>query len=412
MINLWRCLVCGREVRRHELSAHKKIHQSMAHYGFMWPICEKEIQINHPWPIPIHTSEHLADLLKVGKVYVRDEGMNPSGSMKDYMVRQAVEMGLRDNFDSFTVVSSGNHAASLAFYASRCHAKTVVFTPASSSKIAFLSNLPYTKIVSVKDAIFEDVYMLANTAQLESLYNANVSNEELLTVFRVVAESLNRLNPLPTHILSGVGNGSYLAGITYGFERMGTKMPKIIPVGMKGAFPTKEAFRKDQLICEYERFNVDECLIDAAEGSIAIASYSMPQLIHALKISDGFPLGDITNEDLRRAYLALWEDKSLLENGAIPEPTGIMGLAAAIKHEAKFSSNDVLLLAFTGSGVKDHEGIRKLVPEIADELLAMANKFHPNLSSASGPINQDNVTYVSKDISPDELNLIISRLIE
>ena len=240
MIQLWRCLICDREVRRHELLAHKEIHRSMAHYGFMWPICDKESQDNYPWTIPIFYSDYLADYLGVKRVYIRDEGRNPSGSMKDYTVRRAIELGLRENFDIFTVVSSGNHAASLAYYASRCFAKTIVFTPASSSKVAFLSNLPYTKVICVKDAIFEEVYMLANKAQCECMYNANVCNEELLVVFRMVAEDIARLDPLPTHILSGVGNGSYLAGIAHGFERIGMTLPKIIPIGMRGAFPTEE----------------------------------------------------------------------------------------------------------------------------------------------------------------------------
>lgn len=404
MITQYKCLLCEREIKSHELQPHKNHHQSFSHYGFMWPTQAQKGKLYSCARVPTYTSTIIAEILGVQKVYIRDEGMNISGSMKDYVVQQALDLGLEEKYDAFTVVSSGNHAVALATFASSRNAKSIVFTTASSSKIPFLAQLPRTLVIGVREAIFEDVYLLANRITLDGVYNANVSNDQLLTSFQSVALSIASLDPLPTHIIAGVGNGSYLAGIAHGIEHLKYRMPKIIPVGMDGAFPTEEAFAQRKMVHEYEYFLVDEKHIDAAEGSIAIASYSMPQLIHSIHLSSGFTLGGLTNDDLRNAYLAIKEDKHLVFHGAIPEPTGIMSLAAALKHRTSFEPKDILFLSFTGHGTKDKEGIKKLVPEISEELLRSAEKCRPDLQITPLLIDQGNVIMVDKNTDPSVLN--------
>jgi len=200
-----------------------------------------------------------------------------------------------------------------------------------------------------------------------------------LSGFTTVSDEVMALDPLPTHILAGVGNGSYLAGIALGFCVKAAKCPKIVPVGMKGAFPTESALQKKRMIEEYHDFFADLCEIDAAEGSIAIASYSMPQLIHAINISNGFTLGDLDNNDLKEAYKVLSMDPCLVDHGAIPEPTGIMGLASAIKHCNQFGLNDVLLISFTGHAVKDLEGLERLTGGIGQNLVSLAKNNRQDL---------------------------------
>ncbi|MFH1522528.1 MAG: PLP-dependent lyase/thiolase [Patescibacteria group bacterium] len=408
MIRTLRCLLCNKEILMSDLVRHKEDHPNERHYGIMWPLCFRtaESEAVNFMP-PVHESKVLAEIIGVKKVFILDEGRNISGSMKDYIVREAINLGLYEDCNAFTVVSSGNHAVSLAKFASAYHKKSVVFVPASSSKIPFLATFPSTLIIGLKDAIFEDTYVFANQVDLRGLYNANVSNDSLIVGFRPVAERIKELDPQPTHILSGVGNGCYLAGICWGMGRFGDNLPKIIPVGMKGAFPVEEAFRTGLSIIEYTEFLTDESAINAAEGSIATSSYSMPQLIHAIKLSGGFPLGGLTNNDLGKAYRALLEDKNLLNNGVIPEPTGIMGLAAALKHKDAFSRDSIILVSFTGHGVKDEAGIKKLVsPEISEVMIERAKKVRPDLITCqdSDTENKGKVVFVDKDTSPDEIN--------
>jgi len=304
--------------------------------------------------------------------------------MKDYLTKRATALGRVSGYKYYTVVSSGNQAASLVLATQEIKAKVLLFVPASSSKIDFLCSFSHAFVFGLEDAIFEDVYerFALFAESVSGVYNANVCNEFLLSGLAPVAWQISNLKPLPTHILAGVGNGSYLAGIGWGLSKLFKEKfsVKIVPVGMQGAFPASEAIKEGKLIHEYKKFKVPEEKIDAAEGSIAIGSYSMPQLVHAVWLSEGFPLGDLTNEDLAEAYRVLSRDEDLLNQGAIPEPTGIMGLAAAIKYRRKFQQQDILLLSFTGHAAKDLPSILRITDkEVGEKIFSLAKKSRPDL---------------------------------
>ena len=411
MVQRFRCLLCGEVFKEQDVGMHKMtFHHSQKHYGIMWPLFVAPARQRLLKMVPTYTSEVIAERLGVRKVYIRDEGQNHSGSMKDYMTEMILASGVKQSYDFFSVVSSGNHASSLAWHTARNKKKAVLFVPASSSKIPFLLSLPGVFVVGIKNAIFEEVYQLASELQLNDVYNANVSNEWCLTGFMPIAQGIAALDPAPSHVLAGAGNGSYTAGVIWGCERLGIDIPKIIPVGMKGAFPIEQAFQDNESIVEYVDFKCDEKEIDIAEGSIAIASYAMPQLMHALNVSNGFPLGSLVNDDLTIAYNTLLEDTSLITQGVIPEPTGIMGLAAAIKHQDMFGKEDVLLIPFTGHGVKDTKGMESLSASFS-QLSDVAEKSRPDLLVIQDNICSKSLLLVDKTISPEELTVLCKEFI-
>lgn len=401
----FRCLLCGQQVVTNDITEHKRTHTDAVGYGILWPP-RTEVR-PRPIRVPTYEAPNIAHILGVSRVFIRDEGANPSGSMKDYSVERAVGLGTIAGKEAFSVVSSGNHAYALCRRAQDVGARAIVFTPATSSKVELLAAFPNVTVVAMKDAIFEDVYNLVTRAELfrsSGVYNANVDNEELLPGFSVIAEDILSLPAMPTHVLAGVGNGSYLAGVALGLSWRGSTVSiKIVPVGMKGAFPTEDAFSQGVPLHKYAEFHTPENGIDAAEGSIAIESYSMPQVIHGLKITSGFPLGGLTNEDLGEAYNVLAREEELVENGAIPEPTGIMSLAAAIKWKNRFGSDDVLLLSFTGHGAKDQHGIARVAPGVSDVLIRSVQRSRPDLIQKSGGHRRGKVLLIGKGITPKKL---------
>ena len=404
-VNMFQCLLCGQRVAPDHIAEHKRVHVDAVGYGILWPPRTEVRQ--RSFRVPTYEVPKIARAIGVRRVFIRDEGANPSGSMKDYSVERAIRLGVSAGKRTFTVVSSGNHAYSLCLGVQKVKGRAIVFTPATSSKIDLLASFPNVLVVGMRDVIFEDVYNLVTIAGLcdsNGIYNANVDNEDFLPGFSVIADDILSLPVVPTHILAGVGNGSYLAGIALGLSwRTTTIQTKLIPVGMKGAFPTEDAFYQVTPLCKYREFRIPESEIDAAEGSIAIESYSMPQLMHGLKLTGGFPLGGLTNDDLRQAYLVLGCEKNLMDNGVIPEPTGIMSLAAALKWRQQFKPDDVLLLSFTGHGAKDQQGIVRLVPEVAEILVNSARRSRPDLIEKNGTPRRENVLYIEKSITPEEL---------
>jgi len=408
-MSTFQCLLCGTQVAYGHITEHKRAHADAVGYGIMWPP-RTEVRLRKI-RVPTYESAQFAEILGVNKVYIRDEGANPSGSMKDYSVERAVGLGVVAGKRTFSVISSGNHAYSLCQQVQKVGARAVVFTPASSSKINLLAASPNVTVGAIRGAIFEDVYNLVTSAklwQLNDIYNANVDNEDLLPGFSVIADDILSLPATPTHVLAGVGNGSYLAGIALGLSwRVATVSTRLVPVGMKGAFPTEDAFSQGVPWYKYADFHALLSEIDAAEGSIALESYSMPQLMRGLKLTNGFPLGGLTNQDLGEAYRMLAEEKNLVDKGVIPEPTGIMSLAAALKWRQMFQPNDVLLLSFTGHGAKDQHGIAHVAPEVAEVLVDSVRRHRSDLVEQSGMQRLGNVLFIEKSTTPEELREII-----
>ena len=409
-MSMFQCLLCGQMVARDCIAEHKRVHADAVGYGILWP--PKTDVRPRPFRVPTYEVPKIARAIGVRRVFIRDEGANPSGSMKDYSVERAVDMGNALGKRTFSVISSGNHAYSLCRRVQEIGANAIVFTPASSSKITLLSAFPSVTVVGMKDAIFEDVYNLvtkADLCRLDGICNANVDNEDLLPGFSVIVDDILSLPEIPTHVLSGVGNGSYLAGIALGFSWQKKAVPtKIVPVGMKGAFPTEDAFYQSVPLQKYTEFRTSESEVDAAEGSIAIESYSMPQLMHGLKLTEGFPLGGLINNDLGEAYRVLANEDELVNKGVIPEPTGIMSLAAALKWKSRFDSRDVLLLSFTGNGAKDQHGIVRVAPDISETLLDSVRRNRPDLIEKHGAPQLGRVLLIEKKTTLEELCTIIA----
>jgi threonine synthase len=402
----FKCLLCNHSVASDKIAHHKQHIPNGYKYAILWPEYNPLTDYCYDIDVPIYNSRVFSKALGVRKVYILDEGNNISGSMKDYLVTKAINLAENNKQSIFKIASSGNHALSLAIQ-TRLHGYySLIFIPKSSMKTKYLSIFDNTFVIALQESTYEDVYRLSNQINVSGIFNANVSNELLITGFQPVARQICSLSPLPSHIIAGVGNGTYLAGLTWSFQHTLKKLPKIVPVGMKGAFPFENAVKYNQKIYEYKNYGVDEQCINEAIGSIALESYSMPQLFHALKLSNGFPLGGLQNSDLRNAYLLLRNDENLMKNCVIPEPTGIMGLAAAIKHKEKFLGDDILLISFTGHALNCIDSIKNLAPEMMTPLTIQLNKKNRNLTYVHH-MGAQNILDINKRTPLEEININI-----
>jgi len=405
-LNNFKCLMCNKTVNSDQIELHKQQEPNGYKYAILWPDYNPLIDYCYDIEIPIYSSSLISKALGVKKVYILDEGQNISGSMKDYLVTKTLNLAAKKNISFFNLASSGNHALSLAIQTQLHGYYSVIFLPESSFKIKHLAMYDNILVIAVKESKYEDVYSLSNQINVTGIFNANVSNELLITGFQPVARKICALSPLPSHILAGVGNGTYLSGLAWSFQHTLKKLPKIIPVGMKGAFPFEKAVNKNSYIYKYKNYGVDKKYINEAAGSIALESYNMPQLFYALKLSNGFPLGGLQNSDLYNAYMLLMKDKNLTNNCVIPEPTGIMGLAAAIKYKENFSGDDILLISFTGHALTSFESIQRLAPEVMNGISIDLWIKRKNLSYTNNKFCK-NIVYVNKNISQEKLMIII-----
>src|SRR3989338_856383 len=460
----WQCCIDGDIVSEQDIYKHKqKYHPDRQNYGLMWflpdidkikdsitvnrdiinheteiyqhrvynmwkswlmqqlmPVEAKDVVSLGESGIPIIESEFLARELGVKKVYIRDEGKNPTGSMKDYIISCGTTKGRQEGYNHFTAVSCGNHALSAAHYVKSINGKIIVFITSGSTKAGFLNKIPNAHTFRVKtngrDSIYEEVYERFYNAGNNRIYNLNVSNEFMIDSAKTVAlEMALSGKEMPTHFISCAGNGTYIGGVGKGFlelKQLGIikESPKCVAVGMKGGFPFETALDMNVPIKEYKDFLIDEKKINYAEGTMAIGCYSMPQAILAIKSTNGFTLGGLENEALIDAYIMLSKDRILMEAGIVQEPTAIQSLAAVLKHSSNFSKEDIVLLSFTGHGAKNLKEISEMLGEkyrTKYEILAtsaVSKQGRPDL------VVEENLILDSQ-ISQSDLDEIINKLI-
>ena len=110
---------------------------------------------------PFYKAERLADFLGIKTLYIKDDGINPTASLKDRASSMAVVKAQEAGRDVIACSSTGNAASSLAGNAAAAGLKTYIFVPerAPIGKVAQLKTFGAT-VLSVKGN-YEDTFRIS-----------------------------------------------------------------------------------------------------------------------------------------------------------------------------------------------------------------------------------------------------------
>ncbi|MCP5097275.1 MAG: pyridoxal-phosphate dependent enzyme, partial [Chloroflexi bacterium] len=116
---------------------------------------------------PLYAVPRLASQIGIGEVWVKDDGRNPTGSLKDRASAIAVMKAQELGADIVTTASTGNAAAALAGVAASMGQKTVIFVPASAPQAKITQLLVYGANVLLVDGTYDDAFELCLQATHE-----------------------------------------------------------------------------------------------------------------------------------------------------------------------------------------------------------------------------------------------------
>jgi threonine synthase len=179
------------------------------------------------------------------EVFVKNEGVNPTGSFKDRGMTVAVSKAVERGTTALICASTGNTSASAAAYAARAGISCVVILPAG--KIAtgkLLQAFAYgAKIVAI-DGNFDDALRIVRElGETGDFTIVNSINPDRIAGQKTAAyEIVDELDDAPDFHLLPVGNAgnitAYWAGYQEFFERRrSTKLPAMVGFQAKGAAP-------------------------------------------------------------------------------------------------------------------------------------------------------------------------------
>ena len=325
---------------------------SMWRYRELLPVEEttKAPPLRVGWS-PLYEAKTLANQLGIKKLYVKDDGLNPTASLKDRASSMAVAKAMEAGAKVIACSSTGNAASSLAGNAAAAGLKTYIFVPsrAPKGKVAQLMTFGAT-VISVQGS-YEETFELSKQAlEKWGWYNRNAAINPYLSEGKktVGLEIMEQLNwEVPDYIAISVGDGCTIAGLWKGLKDLYAigfidRLPRLISAQAEGCCPLNRAIETG----EEWRPMEENTLAD----SIAVGvPRNADKALMAIRESNGLVV-NVSDAEIMAAQKLLGRTC-----GVFGEPAGVTGAAGLKKlcEQGKIPADAAVVSVVTGNGLKD-----------------------------------------------------------
>ena len=333
---------------------------------------------------PLYDATPLASALGLAKVWVKDEGRQPTASLKDRASAMAVVKAQELGAEIVTTASTGNAAAALSGISASVGQRNVIFVPASAPEAKIAQLLAYGSTVALVNGTYGDAFDLCMAAAAEyGWYNRNTGYNPFMTEGKKTAglEILEDLTwEAPDAIFVSVGDGSIIGGVHKGMKdafALGwiDRMPRIFGIQSAGSDYLVQAFENGEDVLTKAPISADT----VADSISADLPRDRIKAMAAVTETDGMYLR-VSDDEILAAIPALARG-----SGVFAEPAGAApyaGLVEAVDRGLVGSDDRVVLLA-TGSGLKDVASAMKAVAAVGTEPM----RIDPNLDSLRAALN-------------------------
>jgi threonine synthase len=173
-------------------------------------------------------------------LFVKFEGLNPTGSFKDRGMVAAVSEAVGKGAKTIMCASTGNTAASAAAYAARAGVKAIVLIPegkVARGKLAAAA-IYGARILQVDGSFDDALKLVREIAQKLPIALVNSVNPYRLEGQKTAAfELCDELGSAPDVLCIPVGNAGNITAYHMGFAQYDKGMPTFIGVQAEGAAP-------------------------------------------------------------------------------------------------------------------------------------------------------------------------------
>lgn len=203
---------------------------------------------------PLLSAPRLAESLGLERLYIKDEGLNPTGTFKSrgliMAVARAVELGARE----FVIPTAGNAGGALSAYAARTGTRAHVYMPKDAPRVTMEEVKSYGMDLQLVDGLISDAAKLAKAdASANGWWDVSTFKEPYRpegkkTMGLELAEQF--AYDLPDVIVYPTGGGTGLVGMWQAFEQLedlgwiGSKRPRFVSVQPHGCAPLVRAFQQ------------------------------------------------------------------------------------------------------------------------------------------------------------------------
>jgi threonine synthase len=210
---------------------------------------------------PLIRTKRLGDRYGARDLWVKDEGINPTGSFKARGLSCAISMCVELGIRKVAIPSAGNAASAMAAYAAAAGIEAHIFMPRDVPQSNFIECKAFGAHVTLVDGLISDCgKIVASRKDAEGWFDVSTLKEPYRiegkkTMGYEVAEQMGW--ELPDVVFYPAGGGVGMIGMWKAFEEMealgwiGPKRPKMIAVQSAGCAPLVRAFDEGRTHSEF-----------------------------------------------------------------------------------------------------------------------------------------------------------------
>ena len=300
---------------------------------------------------PLYKADQLSKVLGLKTLYIKDDGQNPTASLKDRASAMAVVKAREAGADTIACSSTGNAASSLAGNAAAAGLATYIFVPSRAPKGKVAQLMIFGATVISVDGSYEDTFALSKAAiDRWGWYNRNAAINPYLSEGKktVALEIMEQLDwQVPDYIAISVGDGCTIAGLWKGLKDLHAigfidRLPRLISAQAEGCCPLNRAIETGEPWRPME----ENTLAD----SIAVGvPRNADKALMAIRESNGVTV-NVSDEEIMAAQKLLGRTC-----GVFGEPAGVTGAAGLKKlcEEGRIEPDATVVSVVTGNGLKD-----------------------------------------------------------
>lgn len=313
-------------------------------YNEYLPITDKTPMISlHEGNTPLIRADQLSRELNLN-IYLKYEGLNPTGSFKDRGMVMAVAKAVEEGSTTIMCASTGNTSAAAAAYAARAGLHCIVLIPNNNIALGKLAQAMIygAKVIAIEGNFDRALEIVREITAKHPITLVNSVNPYRIEGQKTAAfEICDQLGEAPDVLAIPVGNAGNITAYWKGFKEYkelgkSGKLPKMVGFEAEGAM----AIVKGEPIREPE----------TVATAIRIGNpASWKGAVNAAEESQG-QINFVTDEEILDAYRQI-----AAKEGVFAEPASAASVAGVLKlhREGYFKGGETVVCVLTGNGLKD-----------------------------------------------------------
>ena len=293
---------------------------------------------------PLLHSEKLSKIIgNDTKVFLKYDGLNPTGSFKDRGMTMAISKAKEEGCEAVICASTGNTSAAAAAYASKGGLKSFVLIPdgfVAQGKLA--QALMYgAEVISIKDNFDKALEIVRELSEKFPITLVNSVNPYRIEGQKTAAfEIVDDLKFSPDWLCIPMGNAGNITAYWKGFKEYSKKNKRLILPKMMGFQSSGSAPLVENIIVKNP---------NTIATAIRIGNPVNREKAKLVRKESKGDFQSVTDSEIIDAY------KILAKEGVFCEPASAASVAGLIKNKNRIKKESTIVCVLTGNGLKDPE---------------------------------------------------------